>query len=167
MVSGRISQSFSLTLVQDRARGTEKDLGGGELGDGLGSLRDSVLGQLSREDEPDGSLDLPRGDGRLLVVAGQVGGLDRDLVEDVVDERVHDGHTFLGHTGVWVDLFQDLVDVDRETFGAAPTAFGAGGLLRRFLCWGFGHFDLNVFKSLLLVEVVKIQSNKSSPGAAE
>ena len=83
--------------------------------------------------------------GGFLVVANQFAGFGRDLVEDVVDEGVHDGHTFLGHTGVWVDLFQDLVDVDRETFGAARTAFGAGGLLRGFLCWGFGHFEFDKF----------------------
>ena len=126
-----------------------------------------MFGQFSWKNKTDSSLDFATGKGGFLVVANQFAGFGRDLVEDVVDERVHDGHTFLGHTGVWVDLFQDLVDVDRETFGAASTAFAAGGLLRGFLCWGFGHFDLNVFKSLLLVEVVKIQSNKSSPGAAE
>ena len=38
-------------------------LGAGVLGDGLGALRDGVLGQLSGEEEPDSSLDLPGGDG--------------------------------------------------------------------------------------------------------
>ena len=38
-------------------------LGAGVLGDSLGSLRDSVLGKLSWEEEPDSSLDLTRCDG--------------------------------------------------------------------------------------------------------
>ena len=38
-------------------------LGGGVLGNSLGALRDCVLGQLTREEEPDSSLDFPGGDG--------------------------------------------------------------------------------------------------------
>ena len=73
-----------------------------------------MLGQLSWEDETDGSLDFATGEGGFLVVCAQLAGLTGDLAEDVVDERVHDGHTFLGHAGVRVDLLEDLVDVDRE-----------------------------------------------------
>ena len=87
------------------------NLGAGELGDGLGALGDGVLGELTREDEADRGLDLAGREGGLLVVAGELAGLAGEAVEDVVDEGVHDGHTFLGHTGVWVYLFQDFVDV--------------------------------------------------------
>ena len=38
-------------------------LGAGVLGDGLGSLRYSVLGQFTGQKETDGSLDLSAGDG--------------------------------------------------------------------------------------------------------
>ena len=38
-------------------------LGAGVLGDSLGSLRDGVLGQLSGQDQTDGGLDFPAGDG--------------------------------------------------------------------------------------------------------
>ena len=100
-----------------------------------------MFGQLSWEHQTDSSLDFATGKSGFLVVTNQLAGFSGYFVEDVVNEGVHDGHTFLRHTGVWVDLFQDLVDVDREAFGAARTAFGAGGLLRGFLCWGFGHFD--------------------------
>ena len=41
------------------------------LGDGLGALADGVLGQLSRQDEADRSLDLARAQSALLVVAAQ------------------------------------------------------------------------------------------------
>ena len=40
---------------------TPENLGRGELGHGLGSLGDGTLGQLTREDEPDGGLDLDGG----------------------------------------------------------------------------------------------------------
>ena len=69
-------------------------LGAGVLGDGLGAFRDGVFGQFSREEEPDGSLDLPGGDGGPLVVVGQFGSLGSDTLEEIVDERVHDAHGF-------------------------------------------------------------------------
>ena len=87
-------------------------LGGGVLGDGLGALRDGVLGQLTGEEEPDSGLDLPGGDGGPLVVVGQTGSLSGDPLEDVVDKGVHDGHGLGGDTSVGVDLLQHLVDVD-------------------------------------------------------
>ena len=47
-------------------------LGRGELGHGLGALRDGVLGELTGEDEADGSLDLARGKSGLLVDASEL-----------------------------------------------------------------------------------------------
>ena len=105
--------------------------GGGELGDGLGSLRNGVLGKLTREHEADGGLDLPRREGGLLVVGGELSGLSGDALEDVVDEGVHDGHTLLADTGVGVDLLEDLVDVGAVGFDAllAALLLAVGGLL--------------------------------------
>jgi hypothetical protein len=94
------------------------------LGDGLGAFRHGVLGQLAREDEADGCLDLARGDGRLLVVGGELGSLGSDTLEDVVDEGVQDGHGTVGDTSVGVDLLQDLVDV-----GGVGLLAGLGPLL--------------------------------------
>jgi len=80
------------------------------LGDGLGALADGVLGQLSRQDEADRSLDLARAQSALLVVAAQTTSLASNALlqaekqrqiecqvskcggrayEDVVDEQVH------------------------------------------------------------------------------
>ena len=75
-----------------------------ELGDSLGALADGVLGQLTGEDQPDGSLDLPGCDGGLLVVSSQCGGLIGDLLKDVVDEGVQDGHGLGTNSCVGVDL---------------------------------------------------------------
>ena len=87
-------------------------LGAGVLGDSLGALRDGVLGELTGEEEPDSGLDLAGGDGGPLVVVSQTAGLGGDPLEQVVDERVHDGHGLGGDSSVGVDLLQHLVDVD-------------------------------------------------------
>lgn len=55
-------------------------------------------------------LDLPGGDGGLLVVGSKLGGLGGDALEDVVDERVQDGHGTVGDTSVGVDLLEDCCD---------------------------------------------------------
>ena len=87
-----------------------------------------MLGELTREDEADGGLDLAAGEGGLLVVAAQTAGLSGDALEDVVDERVHDGHATAGDAGVGVDLLEDLVDVGRvglDTAAAVASLLGA------------------------------------------
>jgi len=120
-------------------------LGAGVLGDGLGSLRDGVLGQLSGQEEPHSGLDLPGGDGGPLVVVGELAGLGGDALEQVVDEGVHDGHGLGGDTGVGVHLLQHLVDVDGV--GLLPLALplllvalgdGLGGLARLGSCLAGG-----------------------------
>ena len=87
-------------------------LGAGVLGDSLGALRDGVLGELTREQEPHSGLDFAGGDGGPLVVVGQAAGLSGDALEDVIDKGVHDGHSLGGDASVGVDLLEDLVDVD-------------------------------------------------------
>lgn len=93
-----------------------------------------MLGKLSGKDEADGSLDLTRADGRLLVVGGELGGLGGDLLEDVRDERVEDGHRLGGDTSVGVHLLQHSVDV-----GGVGLLSGLLGLL---LVTGSGRLGL-------------------------
>ena len=78
----------------------------------------------------------------LLVVSDELGGLLGDLVVDVMDERVHDGHGSLGDSSLWVDLLEDSVDVDSEGFDSlllsddhSFLSFGSS------LSWGSWHFD--------------------------
>ena len=85
----------------------------------------------------------------LLVVSYEFGCFQSDLLKDVVDERVHDAHGFLGDTGFWVDLFQDSVDVYRE---GLCSLFVVSSFGMDFLCslgWGGWHdelvFLLNLF----------------------
>jgi hypothetical protein len=60
---------------------------GERTGDGLGALGDGVLGELSGQDESNRGLDLSRGDGRLLVVRGELGGLRGDALYDEQGKR--------------------------------------------------------------------------------
>ena len=78
-----------------------------------------MLGELTWEEKSDGGLDLTGGEGVLLVVSDKSGGLGGDLLEDIVDERVHDAHGSLGDAGLWVDLLEDSVDVDGEGLGSS------------------------------------------------
>ena len=101
-----------------------------------------MLGELTGEDEAHGGLDLPGGDGGLLVVAGELGSLGGDLLEDVVDEGVHDGHGLGGDAGVGVHLLENLVDVDLVGLGLGLLGLGAAlgdGLLGGLLGGGLGH----------------------------
>jgi hypothetical protein len=116
----------------------------GELGDGLGAFRDSMLGEFTGKHETNGSLDFSAGKSCLLVVGGKLSGFSRDTLEDIVDEGVHDGHSLLGDTGIRVDLLQDLVNVRRvslDTTLLLGTANLLGGccLLDRLLGGSFSH----------------------------
>jgi hypothetical protein len=107
-------------------------LAGAELGDGLGSLGNGVLGKLTRKHEANGGLDFSGRKGRLLVVGGELSGLSGDALEDIVDEGVHDGHSLLGDTCVGVDLLEDLVDVGGVRFDSLLLFLSSGsGLLDR------------------------------------
>ena len=135
-------------------------LGAGVLGDSLGTLRDSMLSELTREEEPDSSLDFTRGDGGPLVVVSQTGSLSSNSLKEIIDKRVHDAHGLGGDTGVRVDLLQHLVDVD--SIGLLPLSLllllitlgdGLGGLARLLsgLSGNFGrHLDAVVVRRELI-----------------
>jgi len=115
-----------------------------------------VLGELSGEDESDSGLDLSGGESVLLVVSDKLGGLEGDLLEDVVDERVHDSHGSLGDSSVGVNLLEDSVNVDGEGLSSLLLVnLGGGGssLLLGALSGGgvlggsglSGHFDFLLY----------------------
>ena len=122
----------------------------GVLGDSLGALTHSVLGQLTREEETDSSLDLSAGDGGSPVVVGKAGSLSSNALKDVIHEGVHDRHGFGRDTSVRVHLLQHLVDVDAVAFPPPPLpllvsstgSLGlAGSLLGSFGCGLLGRHN--------------------------
>ena len=91
-----------------------------------------MLGELSWKEESDSGLDLSGGESVFLIISDELSGLSGNLLENVVDERVHDGHGFLGDSGFWVDLLEDSVDIDGEGLGSLLGSLDwSGGLL-----WG-------------------------------
>jgi len=68
-------------------------------------------------------------------VVGQLRGFVGDPLEDVVDKRVHDAHGLAGDSGVWVDLLEDLVDVDG--IGLLPLLVALGSVFSTLLDDGF------------------------------
>ena len=119
------------------------NLSGRELGDRLGSFRNGVLGQFSRQHETNRGLDLSTGKGRLLVVGGQLASFGGNPFENIVNERVHNGHSLLGNSSIRVDLLEDLVDVGRVGLGTLlGLGLAGGGLLGSLgglLGGGLGH----------------------------
>ena len=67
-----------------------------------------------------------------LVISNEFGGFGSEFLEDIVDEGVHDGHGSLGDTGVWMNLFQDSVNIDGEGLGSLSMSLGWSS----FLGWG-------------------------------
>ena len=99
-----------------------------------------MLGQLTWQNESDGSLDLPRRDGRSLVVGSKLRGLSGNTLENIVNERVHDGHGLGGDTSIGVGLLENLVNVRRVSLLSSLASLllltrggGNGGLLTGFL----------------------------------
>ena len=123
---------------------TRKCLRLGELGDGLGALGHGVLGKLAREHKSHTGLHLAGGQSGFLVVEGQAAGFAAQTLEHVLDERVHDGHSFLGDAGVGVHLLQHLEDVCGVALRALLLARATSGFAAGFSFLGgtFNHFDV-------------------------
>ena len=84
------------------------------------------------KDQADSCLDFPRSHCGLLVVAGQGGRLGGDLLEDVVDERVQDGHGLGADAGVRVHLLQHLHE--REGTASMPVDLSGQRLDMKQMC---------------------------------
>jgi hypothetical protein len=52
-----------------------------------------VLSKLARKNKTNSSLNLPRGDSRLLVVASESRRFLSEFLKDIIDETVHDPHS--------------------------------------------------------------------------
>ena len=72
----------------------------------------ALFSQFTGEKEPGGGLDISRGDGGPLVVAGHFGSIGINTLKQIIEKGVHDAHGLGGDTGVGVYLLQYLVDVD-------------------------------------------------------
>ena len=101
-----------------------------------------MLGELSWKKKTDSSLDFSGRDSLSLVVLAKAGSFSGDPLKNIVDKRVHDGHSLGADSGVGVNLLKHFVDVDRVRllplllFFLAIYTGGATGLFSRtFLCF--------------------------------
>ncbi len=76
----------------------------GEFGDGFGPLWDRMLGKLTGQCQTHSCLNLTRRDCWFLVVAGQTRSFLGQLLEDIVNERVHDTHSLRRNSSIWMHL---------------------------------------------------------------
>jgi len=93
-------------------------LAAGILGYCFCTLAHCVLGQLTRQEQPDCRLDLTGTDGAFLVVVGKTRRLASNTLEDIVDEGIHDAHCLARDSSVGVNLFKHFVDVDGVAFSS-------------------------------------------------
>lgn len=116
------------------------------LRDRLGPLTHRVLSELPWQQESHSCLNLSAAQRLLPVVPHKLRALQWDLLEDIVDEAVHDRHAPLADSDLWVHLLQHSVDVDwvgllslpvPVALGPGHGSFGLGARLCLLLLWGF------------------------------
>ncbi len=66
----------------------------GEFSDSLRSFGDCVLGKFSRQYQTHSCLNFPGCNSGLLIIASKTSRFLRQLLKDIVDERVHNSHSF-------------------------------------------------------------------------
>ena len=98
-----------------------------------------MLSELTWEEELDSRLDRSGRHGSSSGDSDETGGFGAKSVEGVVHEGVHDVHGSSGDSNIWVDLLEDLVDVE-----------GVGLISSSSSGWGWSgssswHFELSVF----------------------
>ena len=98
-----------------------------------------MVAEVGGQEELDGGLDVLRAEGALLLVADELGGLERHLLEHVGDERVDDAHALLADADVVGDALQHLVDVEGEGLEVLAAVSLLGGVLVR-AGLAFSHF---------------------------
>ena len=136
-------------------------LGGLVLVNSLGSLRDSVLDEITTKGELDCSLDLTGGDGGPLVDLGKTAGLGSDPLKQIVGHGVEDAHGLGMDTNVGVNLLQDPLDVDGVGFLPLPSLLLlslGGGVSNNaeFLSSNLGWHDEMMLGRLAMVNCVKV-----------
>ena len=115
---------FFFLAVQPLLRSGPGSLGAGVLGHSLGALGHGVLGQLPRQQQTHGRLDLPGCQCGSTRVLGQPGGLAGQPLKQIVHERVHDAHGLGGDADVRVHLLRHLIDVHGVGFFAPAAPSG-------------------------------------------
>ena len=78
--------------------------------------------QFTGKKQSNGGLNLAGANSRLLVVVGESRRFCCDSFKDVVDEGVQNTHGFARDSGVWMNLFENFVNVDSVAFLSFPAS---------------------------------------------
>ena len=84
------------------------------LGDGCGSLRNSVFSKLTWQTELRCGLDVSGCESSALSLLGDLNCSSSDVLVDIDQKRVDCRNSNLGDTGLRMSLLQDSVDVDPD-----------------------------------------------------
>jgi len=117
------------------------------LGNSLGAFTDGVLSKFTGQEKTDSGLNFSAGDCGTLVVMGKSGSFRSNSLENIVHKAVHDGHSLARDTGVGVNLFQHLINVDSIGFPPPPPFL----LVPSSLGLGFGGRLLGAFATCCLL----------------
>ena len=93
-----------------------------------------MVGQLAGQQQLGAGEDLLGGERLLLIISDQLGSQHANLVENVVDHRIHNVHGLLANPLGRVHLLEHLVDIEGEGLLPLLPASLAG---RRHLLHGF------------------------------
>jgi len=71
-----------------------------------------MLGKLPWKSKSYSGLNLPGRNGRLLVVPSELRRLARQFLKNIIYKGIHDSHGLAGYTDIWMNLLENLEDID-------------------------------------------------------
>ena len=101
------------------------------FGDSFCSFRDGMSGQFSWKEQLDCCLDFSWTECSSLVKSNQFASFKGNSIEDIIDEWVHNVHSFSWNTNFWVYLSQDLVNIKSKSLLSSSCLFL---IIRILLC---------------------------------
>ena len=104
------------------------------------AFRDSMLCEFSWKDEFARRLDVASRHGLLLSVFAKASRFRSNLLEGIVHKGIQDCHSFLGDTNLRMDLLQNFVDVDVESFISLASTWLVAGAA----CWSSSWHDFRM-----------------------
>ena len=102
--------------------------GGGIFGDSFGAFTYCVFGKLTWKDQSHWSLNFPWWDCWSFIMSCKSWSFASNSFESVVNKRIHYVHCLSGDADIWMNLFQNFVDVNAIAFFARSSSF------RNFSC---------------------------------
>ena len=91
--------------------------------DGFSSFWDSVSRKFSWKDKFNSWLNLSWWKSSSFVESDEFRSFSGNSVKSIMDERIHDVHSLLWDTNIWMNLFKNFVDIDGEGLDSSSSGF--------------------------------------------